>query len=190
MASAAAAIERLCDPQAEVSAHYLISGQGKITQMVREEDRAWHAGRGSWHGADDINSRSIGSELDNRGNHPFSAPLMDALEILMQGIMTRWGICPDGVIGHSDMAPGLKIDPGRHFDWSRLVRQGLAAQPAKVASAYAVNAKAFRDCARRAGYPGNAEDAALLQAVRDRHRPFATGPLCADDFTSLGAVES
>jgi len=80
MASAALARDRLCDPQAEVSAHYLISNTGVVEQLVPEEMRAWHAGVGTWRGLDDINSRSIGIELDNRGTHPFSEPQMTSLE--------------------------------------------------------------------------------------------------------------
>ncbi|HBR42556.1 MAG TPA: N-acetylmuramoyl-L-alanine amidase, partial [Sulfitobacter pontiacus] len=105
MDSAEAACARLCDPAAEVSAHYLITGKGETVQLVPEDQRAWHAGAGEWRGQDDINSRSIGIELDNRGNHPFSEPQMVTLETLLRGIMERWSIPPEGVIGHSDMAP-------------------------------------------------------------------------------------
>jgi N-acetylmuramoyl-L-alanine amidase len=127
MQSADAAIERLCDPEFEVSAHYVIARNGHVTQLVAENQRAWHAGAGQWHGRDDINSRSIGIELDNTGAHPFPEPQMQALETLLNGILARWDIPPEGVIGHSDMAPGRKIDPGPHFDWGRLARQSLAA---------------------------------------------------------------
>ena len=88
MDSAEAALDRLCDPQAEVSAHYLIGNDGTLWQMVREEHRAWHAGAGEWRGQDDINSRSIGIELDNTGAHPFSDPQMTTLEGVMLGIMS------------------------------------------------------------------------------------------------------
>ena len=128
MNSADAAIERLCDPEFEVSAHYVIARDGHVTQLVTEDQRAWHAGAGQWHGQDDINSRSIGIELDNTGAHPFPEPQMQALENLLQSILTRWDIPPEGVIGHSDMAPGRKIDPGPHFDWARLACQNLAAK--------------------------------------------------------------
>ncbi len=121
-----AALDRLCDPEAEVSSHYLISEKGEILQLVEEDKRAWHAGAGEWLGQDDINSRSIGIELDNTGRTPFSEPLMTALEELLPGILQRWNIPAEGVIGHSDMAPGRKFDPGPRFDWRRLERQGLA----------------------------------------------------------------
>ena len=126
MDSAEAALTRLCDPVAEVSAHYLIGADGTVWQMVDEAARAWHAGAGDWLGQGDVNSRSIGIELDNRGDHPFSNPQMTVLETLLAEIMTRWHIPPDGVIGHSDSAPGRKFDPGPRFDWARLARQGLA----------------------------------------------------------------
>ncbi len=186
MESAEAALDRLCDPAAEVSAHYLIDAQGCVTQMVLEDARAWHAGAGEWCGLDDINSRSIGIELDNRGNHPFSAPQMDALELLLQGIMARWRIAPEGVIGHSDMAPGRKSDPGPYFDWARLARQGLAGLAGCDAGPLAPDFDSFRSVARYAGYTAPTDDAALLAAVRLRYRPSAQGPLCADDYTPLG----
>lgn len=127
MASAEAAIARLCDPAFEVSAHYVIARNGTCTQLVAEDQRAWHAGAGSWQGLDDLNSRSIGIELDNGGDHPYSAPLMDSLDQLLPGILRRWNIPPQHVIAHSDLAPGRKVDPGTRFDWQRLERQGLAA---------------------------------------------------------------
>lgn len=126
MTPASAALERLCDPAHEVSAHYVIGEDGTLWQLVAEEMRAWHAGAGSWQEQEDINSRSIGIEMVNDGHAPYAAPLMATLEALLPGIMARWGITADGVIGHSDMAPGRKIDPGAHFDWSRLAALGLA----------------------------------------------------------------
>lgn len=185
MTSAGAAIERLCDPDAEVSAHYLIATDGQITQMVREEDRAWHAGAGEWHGQTDINSRSIGIELDNAGDHPFSAPLMLALEGLLRRIMERWSIPAEAVIGHSDMSPGRKSDPGPRFDWARLARQRLAARPV-ACGAGEVTEAAFCEAARAAGYTAEAEFETLLSVTRLRSAPWRTGPLCAADFALPG----
>ncbi len=181
MQSAQAACARLCDPEAEVSAHYLIGGDGSIARLVPEEMRAWHAGVGTWHGQDDINSRSIGIELDNRGTHPFSNLQMTSLETLLHGIMRRWDIPPSGVIGHSDMAPGRKVDPGPRFDWARLMRQGLAATlGASVPSQ--VTEEAFREAACAAGYPPDIPLETLLSAVRLRCAPWKEGPLDRDDF--------
>jgi N-acetylmuramoyl-L-alanine amidase len=146
--------------------------------LVPEAMRAWHAGAGDWRGHDDINSRSIGIELDNNGISPFSQPLMEALEALLPTILSTWGIAPSGVIAHSDMAPGRKIDPGRRFDWKRLARQGLAVW--SDATGKAVDAQRFQADARAFGY-GEMDDALLLDVVRMRFRPWADGPLDADD---------
>jgi N-acetylmuramoyl-L-alanine amidase len=185
MTNAAAAIARLCDPATEVSAHYLISNAGQITRMVPEGQRAWHAGQGAWAGQDDINSRSIGIELDNTGAHPFSDPQMKALETLLHSIMARWDIPPENVIGHSDIAPGRKIDPGPHFDWARLTRLGLAGQTGTATISSNPNANDFRQIAKAAGYTTDVDHATLLKTVRLRHRPFASGPLCAADCAVL-----
>ncbi len=186
MESAEAALARLCDPEAEVSAHYLIAGNGQVYQMVAEDQRAWHAGAGEWAGQDDINSRSIGIELDNRGDHPFSEPLMHSLEELLRQIMRRHSIIATGVIGHSDMAPGRKSDPGPHFDWARLARQGLAGRAGIDFGPGDPRPETFRRLAQDVGFTSDVDDATLLAAVRLRYRPYATGPLCPDDYTPLG----
>ncbi|WP_370401919.1 N-acetylmuramoyl-L-alanine amidase [Sulfitobacter sp. JB4-11] len=185
MENAEAALERLCDPDAEVSAHYLIAGDGTVYQMVPEDQRAWHAGAGEWAGQEDINSRSIGIELDNRGDHPFSEPLMRSLEALLRQIMARSSIAAEGIIGHSDMAPGRKGDPGPHFDWARLARQGLAAAAGDDTGPDDPDPDSFRHLAVAAGYTADVDDETLLTAVRLRFRPFASGPLCAADLTAL-----
>ena len=181
MDSGQAALDRLCDPTAEVSAHYLINADGTTTQMVEEAARAWHAGAGDWCGQGDVNSRSIGIELDNRGTHPFSEPQMRALEELLHGIMARWDIAPEGVIGHSDIAPERKSDPGPRFDWRRLERQGLAASPTQR-KAGAGDEAAFVAAARDAGFTADVDAATLMVATRLRHAPWRQGPLCAQDF--------
>ncbi|MEP2640981.1 N-acetylmuramoyl-L-alanine amidase [Roseobacter sp.] len=188
MQTAQAAIERLCDPVAEVSAHYLICRSGALTQMVPEDQRAWHAGAGEWRGETDINSRSIGIELDNDGTHPFSEPQMAALETLLRGILRRWTIAPDNVIGHSDMAPGRKIDPGPRFDWARLAHQTLAAPAGRGKGPQNPTSAGFRALARTAGYTADVDDKTLLDTVRLRFRPAASGPLHPDDFASLGLI--
>lgn len=128
-----AARERLCDPSAEVSAHYLIDLDGTVEQLVDEDRRAWHAGVSEWGGETDINSHSIGIELANRGHgpdyHPFPAPQIEALISLITGIRSRWNITSENIVGHEDIAPGRKIDPGPKFDWERLRRLGLATGP-------------------------------------------------------------
>ena len=129
MESAGAALDRLCEENVEVSAHYLICETGRIWQLVDEEMRAWHAGAGRWGDVVDVNSRSIGIELANTGTQPFAEPQMAALEALLRGIVDRWSVRPERVIGHSDMAPGRKGDPGPRFDWRRLALQGLSVWP-------------------------------------------------------------
>jgi len=171
MPDAPAALARLCSPQAQVSAHYLIGADGQIWQLVPEAARAWHAGAGSWRGQDDINSRSIGIELDNDGASPFAAAQMLALERLLPGVLARWSIPPEGVIAHSDMAPARKSDPGPRFDWRRLAHLGLSVWPGPGG-----NPDAPLDTSlTRIGYPPVAPDLRLA-AFRLRFRPGACGP--------------
>lgn len=186
MDSAEAALGRLCAPDVEVSAHYLIAADGSVCQMVQEDQRAWHAGAGEWAGQADINSRSIGIELDNRGDHSFAEPQMAALERLLPAIMERWGIGPAGVIGHSDMAPGRKHDPGPRFDWARLARQGLA-RPAGSQPVDSVDPAQFRARARATGFTAPVDDDTLLATVRLRFRPWGRGPLSPEDLAALPA---
>ncbi len=170
MESCAVALERLCDPVAEVSAHYLIDTEGAVLCLVDEAMRAWHAGAGAWGGRGDVNSRSIGIELVNRGAEPFAEPQMAALEGLLAGIMARWALPPEAVIGHSDLAPDRKQDPGQRFDWRRLALAGLSVWPEPA------TAGDFVADLRRFGYPDAAEGM-LLSAFRKRFRPWAAGLL-------------
>ncbi|MBJ3763895.1 N-acetylmuramoyl-L-alanine amidase [Maribius pontilimi] len=177
MPTAQGALDRLCDPSVEVSAHYLVCRRGQVVQMVDEAMRAWHAGAGSWGAVRDVNSRSIGIELDNDGASPFPEPQMRALEDLIASTCERWDIPPARVIGHSDCAPGRKIDPGPRFDWARLARRDLAvaARPERAGDT------CFADDMRRAGYTATDDPDTLRDALRLRHRPGATGPLDAVD---------
>lgn len=176
MPTCAEARARLCDPAAEVSAHYLVSEAGEAEALVPEEARAWHAGAGAWGGVADVNSRSIGIELANPGDAPFPEPQMAALEVLLAGVMARWDIPPRRVIGHSDLAPGRKRDPGCRFDWRRLALVGLSVWPGEGGDAGAPLAASLRAF----GYPAAAPDT-LLAAFRLRFRPWATGPEEATD---------
>ncbi len=176
MDTANEALERLCSDQFEVSAHYLISEKGDIYQLVAEEKRAWHAGAGAWGDVCDVNSHSIGIELANTGLTPFPEAQMMALEALLSGIMLRWDIAPERIIGHSDMAPNRKGDPGARFDWRRLALQGLAVWPEGAGSGD------FRACLTAFGYPADATDQDLLSAFRLRFSPWKSGPLDEDDL--------
>lgn len=130
MADGPSAIARLRDPEAKVSAHYVVAEDGQVLRLVDEAKRAWHAGRAYWRGVTDVNSASVGIEIVNPGHEfgyrPFPEPQMDALIPLVADIVRRHGIRPPYVVGHSDVAPGRKEDPGELFDWARLARLGLA----------------------------------------------------------------
>lgn len=136
MESADAALDWLTRPESRVSAHYLVDAAGKITQMVAEDRRAWHAGAARWAGESDINSCSIGVEIHNPGHdlgYPgFPEAQMRAVAALCRDILGRHGIPPMRVLGHSDVAPARKRDPGEKFDWARLARAGVGlwAEPA------------------------------------------------------------
>ncbi len=128
MQSGEAALARLRDPEARVSAHYLIEEDGRIFSLVAEERRAWHAGVSFWKGERDVNAVSIGIELVNLGHdwgyHPFPAAQTGALAALLTDIRTRWAIPNIRILGHSDVAPGRKVDPGELFDWAGLAAAG------------------------------------------------------------------
>ena len=129
MQSCERAIWWLANPQANVSCHYVVDCDGRITQMVAEADRAWHAGAGTWQGYTDINSRSIGIEIHNPGHdmgYPeFPEAQMQAVVAIGRDIVTRHGIPAAHVLAHSDIAPSRKIDPGEKFDWQRLAAAGV-----------------------------------------------------------------
>ena len=181
MASAVVACATLCNPATQASAHYLSAQDGTVLSLVPEELRAWHAGAGRWGAVSDVNSHSIGIELANDGVSPFAAPLMDALEDLLRAMMPRWHIPPARVIGHSDMAPQRKIDPGPRFDWRRLALQGLSVWP----DAGQADPAGFAAGMRAFGYTATDDPDLLLQCFRLRFRPWARGPL---DGTDAGLI--
>ena len=127
------ALDRLCDPAAKVSTHYVIDEDGAITPLVAESERAWHAGVACWRGVQDVNGASIGIELVNPGHEfgyrPFPEAQMAACEALGSDILSRWPILARNVVGHSDVAPGRKTDPGELFDWARLAAAGIGLWP-------------------------------------------------------------
>ncbi|AKM06426.1 N-acetylmuramoyl-L-alanine amidase [Pelagerythrobacter marensis] len=129
MASAQAALDRLCDPEVGVSAHYLISEAGDVTRLVPEEKRAWHAGVSYWRGHKDVNSASVGIELDHPGHglgyRAFAEAQIAALVPLVARIVDRYDVPRANVVAHSDVAPARKIDPGELFPWERLASYGL-----------------------------------------------------------------
>ena len=128
MRTGEAALARLRDPAAQVSAHYLVEEDGRVFSLVAEERRAWHAGRSFWKGATDINAASVGVEIVNPGHEfgyrPFPDAQMAAVIELVADIRSRWTISDDRIVGHSDVAPGRKDDPGELFPWKRLAQAG------------------------------------------------------------------
>ena len=128
-----AALDRLCDAAAKVSAHYLIDEEGTVYALVEEDRRAWHAGVSFWRGATDINARSIGIELVNPGHEfgyrEFPPPQMAALKELAVKILDRHPIPARNVVGHADVAPARKTDPGELFDWAGLAAPGIGLWP-------------------------------------------------------------
>ena len=133
MKSAADALDRLCSPAAAVSAHYVVEEDGAVWRLVPEDRRAWHAGASSWRGRSDVNDASIGIELVNPGHEfgyrPFAEAQIAALETLCHGILARHRIPPRHVLGHSDVAPRRKQDPGELFPWPRLACAGIGLWP-------------------------------------------------------------
>ncbi|MEX0921910.1 MAG: N-acetylmuramoyl-L-alanine amidase [Rhodovibrionaceae bacterium] len=180
MRSGAEALARLCDPAAKVSAHYLIEEDGRLFQMVPEDRRAWHAGLACWGGDSDVNGCSLGIELVNPGHEfgyrSFPEAQMRSLLGLAEELCRRHPIPSHRVLGHSDVAPLRKEDPGELFDWPRLAAAGLGIlpRPGQVLEETAAKARlsAF-------GYGYLEEDfAAVLRAFQRRFRPAAiTGAL-------------
>lgn len=175
MQSAQEALDRLCDPVAEVSAHYMIDEDGTVIRLVPESKRAWHAGRSYWRGITDVNSASIGIEIVNPGHEfgyrPFTEAQMEALIPLLAGIMARHNIAPANVVGHSDIAPVRKSDPGELFEWEVLARYGLAmATPRPRIRLLHDNPGAFYLSLERFGYDIT-DGRAAITAFQRRFRP-------------------
>ena len=180
MATAAEALERLRDPAAKVSAHYLVEEDGRVWALVPEERRAWHAGVSVWAGERDCNGRSIGVEIVNPGHEwgyrDFPPAQVDAVCALLDGVRGRWSV-PDGrILAHSDVAVGRKIDPGERFPWAELARRGhglWAEPPPAPGAALAPGAQgpdvfALRTGLARLGYdlaPGDAYGEAAAEVV-------------------------
>lgn len=128
METGEAALERMCDPDAKVSAHYMVEEGGRVYSLVPEERRAWHAGVSYWQGEDDVNGASIGIEIVNPGHEwgyrDFPSAQIDAVIGLLSEIRERWSVPDDRIVGHSDVAPDRKTDPGEKFPWARLAEAG------------------------------------------------------------------
>jgi N-acetylmuramoyl-L-alanine amidase len=175
MRTAAEALERLCDPAAEVSAHYLIDEDGTVIRLVDEAKRAWHAGRSYWRGETDVNSASIGIELVNPGHEfgyrPFPEAQMEALLPLLADIVKRHDVPRANVVGHSDVAPARKQDPGELFPWDLLARYRITLpKPQLTMRLIYDNPGAFYLALERFGYDITDPEAAV-RAFQRRWRP-------------------
>ena len=194
MQTAQAAVDRLCDPAAKVSAHYVVEEDGTVWRLVAEEKRAWHAGVSSWRGQTDINALSIGIEIVNPGHEfgyrAFPEAQMAAVQELAQGILTRHPIPPRNVVGHSDVAPLRKQDPGELFNWRELAKAGIGFWPdfAVTIGKPPASAGEIQASLAEIGYSPprtgalDAETIAILTAFQRHYRPERVDGL-ADDET-------
>lgn len=193
MRSAEEAIERLCDPVARVSAHYCIEEDGTLWRLVPERRRAWHAGLSSWQGQSGVNDRSLGIELVNPGHEwgyrAFPEAQMAVLLELLAVLRVRWRIPRHGIVGHSDVAPLRKEDPGELFDWARLAAAGHGEWPGSVPPREP-NEEAARAALSRIGYGYLDEDfPAVLRAFQRRYRQAKVdGLLDAETMGMIAAV--
>lgn len=175
MPDAAGAIERLTDPEAKVSAHYLVTEEGQVIRMVPENRRAWHAGKSHWREITDVNSASIGIEIVNPGHEwgyrPFPEEQIDALVPLVADIVKRYGITRGNIVAHSDIAPGRKTDPGELFPWHRLAKLRLALpRPTRGLMDPNWGEAGFLLALERFGYDVS-EPMAAIRAFQRRFRP-------------------
>jgi len=196
MKTAAAALERLCDSDARVSAHYFIEENGRIWRLVPENRRAFHAGVSCWEGESDLNAVSLGIEIVNPGHEwgyrRFPEAQMSSVERLCRDLIGRYSIPPHRVVGHSDIAPERKSDPGELFDWARLARAGIGIwPPAKpVPRGCAINPAGALGDLSSIGYCANAElQAPALVAFQRRFRQSCCdGQLDAETAARLSEV--
>ena len=192
MADGPAALARLTDPEAKVSAHYLVEEDGRVFAIVPEARRAWHAGKSFWRGDTDINAASIGVEIVNPGHEfgyrPFPEAQITMVIDLLADIRSRWTVADDRILGHSDVAPHRKTDPGELFPWKRLAEagHGLWVEPSPAPGAplsegdeglgvltlRSALARLGYDCPRTGRYDGD-----LAVIVRAFQRHWRPGPV-------------
>ena len=179
MSDAQGAIRHLCDPASEVSCHWVVGRDGRAVQLVPEDRRAWHAGAGRWGTVRDVNSRSVGIELDNDGFSPFPEAQLAALIALIRGVRLRHpAIVPERIVGHSCVAPWRKSDPGPFFPWKRLAAVGLAVWPETAGRAPVATLAAHLS---QIGFPaGPTPEHVRLRGFRLRFRPERAGRMGPD----------
>jgi N-acetylmuramoyl-L-alanine amidase len=194
METGAAALQRLCDPEAKVSAHYLIEEDGRCRRLVPEHRRAWHAGAAFWAGDSDINGCSIGIELVNPGHEfgyrAFPEAQMAALIELCGVLRSKHRIPRTRVLGHSDVAPLRKQDPGELFDWPRLAAAGLGLWPGEARPIAVPPQEKIAGQLTRLGYGYLDDDpAAVIRAFQRHFRPAAiTGEVDGETAARLAAL--
>ncbi len=192
MQSAQAALDRLRDPAARVSSHYVVDEDGAVWRLVAEEDRSWHSGVSYWRGHRQLNDRSVGIEIVNPGHEwgyrDFPALQMAAVCDLCLAILGRHPIPARNVVGHSDVAPDRKQDPGELFDWPGLAANGVGLWPGPPTGA--VRADDVPGALRRIGY-ADGDLAVTLRAFQRHWSPDAvTGEADAPTLARLHAVLS
>jgi len=188
MKTAQEALDRLCDAEAKVSSHYVIEQDGTVWRLVEESRRAWHAGLSCWRGARDVNSRSIGIEICNPGHDwgytKFPPAQMQAVAELSRAIIARHPIPPRNVVGHSDIAPARKQDPGELFDWRWLAQHGIGLWPSSSGAAAPLDQAAA--LLARYGYDPDIDLALVVTAFQRHFRPsLVTGQLDAETLAVL-----
>jgi N-acetylmuramoyl-L-alanine amidase len=187
MESGPAALDRMRDPGTQVSAHYMVEEDGRVFRLVPEDRRAWHAGVSEWDGETDVNGISVGIEIVN-GGHDFGLPDYPADQIaavvsLTKEIMARHAIAPHRVVGHSDVAPGRKQDPGEKFPWPRLAAAGCGIFPQAPAPAGDAPAQL-----RAIGYGFSAGEQAVIEAFQRHYRPRRIDGILDDETIGLIAA--
>lgn len=172
MQTAESAVEWLCNPKSGVSSHYVVGRDGTVYRLVAEDKRAWHAGDSFWSGDRDINTTSVGIEIDNDGESDYPKVQMDAVTALCRDIIRRHGISAHNVVGHSDVAPARKQDPGDHFDWEGLAAAGIGIYPSPTQQDYdkskAWTDKQVRDALTQVGYRTDATLKIVVTAFQRR----------------------
>lgn len=190
MRSAAEAITRLLDPEAKVSAHYVVDEDGTIHALVPESRRAWHAGVSWWRGETDINSRSIGIEIVNPGHEfgyrAFPDRQIEAVIRLSLGVLSRHPIAPRNVVGHSDVAPTRKQDPGELFPWAKLKTYGIGLWPFDGDERADLGPDAVLTMLTAHGYDVS-EPAAAIAAFQRHFRPERVDGIA--DFETIGRLQ-
>ncbi len=182
MATGAAALARMCDPKAQVSAHYMVGEEGEIYALVPEDKRAWHAGNSYWAGERDINSHSLGIEMVNRGADPYPSAQITAVIALCQDIMTRYKIAH--VLAHSDVAPARKKDPGAQFPWDVLALHNIGMMPRPNMAPV----EDTRVALLALGYDPNCETPALIRAFQRHWAPPVNGRACPRTRRALAGM--